>query len=289
MNIFVVIFSLVIIVLTSGCASSSGTIKNSDLASVYDGRWDGVYARLSPSGFTNFCLSAPKYRQIRGFSCDLKKLYDESLSYFSLGNAMPMSPTKWGAEDLNDAVLGGNYAKVEAEVNRLKAEYLTKREVENQIRIEQERYVKERRAEEAKRKAEQERQERQEEKERQLELRRRAEESRLLPQRFHELSMRPKKVGDKVCSRDNLHGFVENVSGSKIQVRLLGKVFEQEVSRHAPSFNGIPSQRIIYEQKKAKEYYFFREAQGAFKASVINEIHWFESSEFAECSFQINY
>jgi hypothetical protein len=344
MNFYVVIFSLAIIVLTSGCASARNPVGKSDIPDAYDGRWDGVYGQLSPSGFTEYCVKSSNDEYVRGYSCDH---ITRNLNYFSLGNGQPAFDTggmtcssrvdndisnglriksSWGgskclspsfvwkkdpvlstyltyvfvlpllnwvkeyefyfdwnkaSKALENAVSGDKYDAVDKAVSDLKAEYLVR--LENKKKVDAE-YA-ERRADEAKRKAELERQE---EKERQLELRRRAEESRLLPQRFHELSMRPKKVGDKVCRRDNLYGFVENVSGSRIQVRVIGQVYEQEVSILKPSFGG-PNLKSTGEQKNAKEYYFFREGQGTINSRTINDIGWFEASDFAECSFQINY
>lgn len=334
MNFYVVIFCLAIIVLTSGCASARNPVGKSDIPDAYDGRWDGVYGQLSPSGFNEYCVKSSSDEYVRGYSCDG---FTRSLNYFSLGNGQPAFDTggmtcstrfdddlsiksSWGgskcespsfvwkkdpvlstyltyvfvfpllnwmkeyefyfdwnkaSKALENAVSGDKYGTVDKVVSDLKAEYLVR--LENKKKVDAE-YA-ERRADEAKRKAELERQ---------LELRRRAEESRLLPQRFHELSMRPKKVSDKVCRRDNLYGFVENVSGSRIQVRVIGQVYEQEVSILKPSFGG-PNLKITGEQKNAKEYYFFREGQGAFKYRVVNDIGWFEASDFAECSFQINY
>jgi len=347
MNIFVVIFSLAIIVLTSGCASARKPVGTADIPNAYDGRWGGVYGQLSESGFTKYCVKSSNDEYVRGYSCS--HFYAGS-NYFSLGDGQPAfdiggmtcssrvdndtsnglrikSTWKYGSgakcespsfvwkkdpvlskyltyvfvlpllnwvkeyefyfdwnkasEALENAVSGDKYGTVDKAVSDLKAEYLVR--LENKKKVDAENA--ERRADEAKRKAELERQE---EKERQLELRRRAEESRLLPQRFLELSKRPKKAGDKVCRRDNLYGFVENVSGSKIQVRVIGQVYEQEVSIIKPSFGG-PNLEITGEQKNAEEYYFFRHNQGTFKYRVVNDIGWFEASDFAECSFEINY
>lgn len=348
MNFFVVIFYIAIIVLTSGCASARNPVGKPDTPNAYDGRWDGVYAQLSPSGFNEYCVKSSNDEYVEGYSCDRFPL---KLNYFSLGNGQPAFDTggmtcssrfdndlsnglrikstwkykgggskcespsfvwkkdpvlskyltyvfvlpllNWvkeyefyfdwnkASKALDNAVSGDKYGTVDKAVSDLKAGYLVR--LENKKKVDAE-YA-ERRAEAAKRKAELERQE---EKERQAELRRIAAESRLLHQRFDELSKRPKKVGDKVCRRDNLYGFVENVSGSRIQVRVIGQVYEQEVSTLKPSFGG-PNLKITGEQKNAKEYYFFREGQGTINSRAINDIGWFEASDFAECNFQINY
>lgn len=240
---FVILF---FVVFSSGCAPQYGAIKTVNLSDVYDGRWDGVYARLSSFGFSDFCLSRPVYKQIDGFSCDIDKLYDKSLSYFSLGSAMPMTSTKWRAEDLNDAVMGDNYTKVEAEIDRLKAEYVDQLEQRRKYRAEQ-----------ARKKAE--------EKEAQRIEALRLKNERLSAQKsFNELSLSRKDIGDKVCRGDNLYGFVEGVSGDKVQVRLVGKALDVD------------------------EYFFFGKG-GSFYSRDIKEIGWFESKDFAECSFDINY
>ena len=60
-----------------------------DIPAAYDGRWGGVYAQLSPSGFTNFCIESSGAEYIHGYSCN--RILRSSLyyNYFSLGNGQP--------------------------------------------------------------------------------------------------------------------------------------------------------------------------------------------------------
>jgi len=343
-----VIFVLLVVFLVNGCASAKKAVGTSDIPNAYDGRWDGVYAQLSESGFTNYCIESSETEYIHGYSCNRFIRSSLYYNYFSLGNGQPAfgtggmtcssrldyglkikstwkyknlkgkckSPSfvwnkdpvlskyltyvfvfpllnlvreyefyfDWdkASEALEIAVAGDNYIWVDKAVRDLKAGYQLKLEEKKK----QDAETAMRAAEEAQRKAELEKRETEE---RLAEQRRLEAEERLLPQKFNELATRSKTVGDKVCRKDNLYGFVEGVSGSRIQVRVLGQVFEQEISTLESTIVDGPTFRVIEEPKNAADYYFFRSGYKSFKAREINEIGWFESKDFAECSFDINY
>lgn len=348
MKFSLVVFSLLIVFLGSGCASAKKAVGTSDIPTAYDGRWDGIYAQLTESGFTNYCIESSGAEYIHGYSCNpvlRSSLYN---NYFSLGNGQPAfgiggmtcssrldyglkikstwkyrylkgkceSPSfvwnkdpvlskyltyvfvfpllnlvreyefyfDWdeASEALEEAVAGDNYGRVDKAVSDLKSEYRLK--LEEKRKLDAEAAI--RAAEKAQRKAKLEKREAEN---RLAEQRRLEAEERLLSQKFNELAIRSKTVGDKVCRKDNLYGFVEGVSGNKIQVRVLGQVFEQEISTLESTILNGPSFRVVGEPKNAADYYFFRSGDKSFKAREINEIGWFDSRDFAECGFDINY
>jgi len=324
------IFSLVITVLSAGCASIKQPVGTSDIPNVFDGRWAGVYAKLTPSGFSDYCLFGSQYVNVGSAVCHPNLKYNPTVdsNYFSLADGKPVYSTlgmtcasaylynskgnrvhtyRWNSgrtkekkcnspnflwkkdkvlskyltyalvfpfitsskeyefyfdwdkasAALNKAVSGGNYDSIESSVRELNARYMAqlmeKRESEKEARIAAAELIK-----------------REEERKRYEEMHRRAEEERLansrkmIIQTFDELSKRPKKIGDKVCRRDNLYGFVEGVSGDNVQVRLVGKALDVD------------------------EYFFFGKG-GSFYSRDIKEIGWFDSRDFAECGFDINY
>ena len=348
MKFSLVVFSLLIVFSGSGCASAKKAVGTSDIPTVYDGRWDGIYAQLTESGFTNYCIESSGAEYIHGFSCNRVFRSSEYYNYFSLGNGQPVfgtggmtcssrldhglkikstwkyrylkgkceSPSfvwnkdpviskyltyvfvfpllnlvreyefyfDWNkaSKALEEAVTGDNYGRVDKAVSDLKSEYSLRLEEKRKLDAE----AAMRAAEKAQRKAELEKREAEE---MLAEQRRLEAEERLLPQKFNELATRSKTVGDKVCRKDNLYGFVEGISGSRIQVRVLGQVFEQEISTLESTIVDGPTFRVIEEPKSAADYYFFRSGDKSFRAREINEIGWFESKDFAECSFDINW
>lgn len=72
-------------------------------------------------------------------------------------------------------------------------------------------------------------------------------------------------VGDKVCTFDNnMFGFVENISGEKVKVHVVG--------RATPAF--------------AMSGYFFSGVEGRFQYTPIESIRWFVRGELAHCYFE---
>jgi hypothetical protein len=73
----------------------------------------------------------------------------------------------------------------------------------------------------------------------------------------------PKFVGQKVCTRDNLFGFIESISGEKIKVLVSGKA------------SGQPEN-------------FFFSGSGRFLKHDINRITWDDAKNWGACDFSDN-
>lgn len=78
---------------------------------------------------------------------------------------------------------------------------------------------------------------------------------------FKSSSTMPKTIGDKVCSADNVFGYVERMKGDKIQIRKVGRV-------------------------QSQPHYFFTNRNGRFSYLKDDRIIWDVTSKWGQCLFE---
>lgn len=85
---------------------------------------------------------------------------------------------------------------------------------------------------------------------------------RQLARDFREIALLSKSVGEKICSSNNMFGYVERLASNNIQIRLRGTA------------------------KNKDDYYFFdSKRRGSFKYSKTSEIIWAPKNDWAKCHF----
>ncbi|SGY81451.1 hypothetical protein [Moritella viscosa] len=83
--------------------------------------------------------------------------------------------------------------------------------------------------------------------------------------RFNNESLLAKSIGQEICSAENQFGYVEDINGNKLKIRLIGKA----INKH--------------------NYYFFGELAKSkfnFKLSAV-EMIWDEQLDWGKCAFKI--